>query len=235
MTSRPPKAWRPPLNISEALKVILAAACNLKSDRWDEFCDNIVHDPEWIVLRSYGLRSSVSNFTRKEVQSTLDALTLLLVLSSSALPDSIQDKFMETFISWLEIGGLKISALLKGGPAYIALRNDLFLCENQIPMTLLKRVIRKCYFLQGKNSYSDTVRKDPHKDLRKEFLHNILKNLVCEMCTEIFVEPCSSMEIFCKLIDDYYHVGYAHLCLCLQNTDYFWYQEVVSCNQIAST
>ncbi len=75
---------------SEALKISLAAACNLKSDRWDEFCDNIVHDPENIVLRSYGLHSSVPNFTRKEVQFllTLDALTLLLVLSSSALPDS---------------------------------------------------------------------------------------------------------------------------------------------------
>ncbi|CAK9235543.1 unnamed protein product [Sphagnum troendelagicum] len=188
---------------SEALKIGLAAACNLKSDRWDEFCDNIVHDPEKIMLRSYGLHSSPANFTRKEVQSllTLDALTLLLVLSSSALPNSIQEDLMEEFISWLEIGDLKIRALLKEGVAYSALRNDLFLCENQIPMALLKRVISKCYFLQGK-MYSYTVLNTPYVDRRKEFLHTILKNLVCKMCSEIFVEPCPDKKELDELIDD---------------------------------
>ncbi|CAM6002026.1 unnamed protein product [Sphagnum balticum] len=158
---------------SEALKISLAAAYNL-SHRWEEFCDDVVPRPENIALRSYGLHSGATNFTRKEVQSllTLDALTLLLVLSSSALPDSFQ--------SSVEIPGSAIRALLKGGAAYGALRNDLFLCENQIPLTLLKKVIKKCYFLHGKNSCSDIVLKDPHKDLRKEYLHNILKNLDCE-------------------------------------------------------
>jgi hypothetical protein len=198
---------------SEVLKISLAAACNL-SDRWDKFCDNVVHDPVKMVLRAYGLHSSVTNFTRKEVQSllTLDALTLLLVLSSSALPNSIQEEIMENFISSLEIGGLKISALLKGGAAYSALRNDLFLCENQIPMTLLKRVVKKCYFLQGKSSYSDTFLKNPHEDRRKEFLHTILKNLVWKMCIEIFVEPCSSIEIFSKVIDVDHDVGVFNDC-----------------------
>jgi hypothetical protein len=188
---------------SEALKIRLAAACNL-SDRWDEFCGDVVPYPANMALRSYGLHSSATNFSRKEVQSllTLDALTLLLVLSSSALPNSFQ--------SSVEIGSSKIRALLKGGAAYGALRNDLFLCENQIPMTLLKKVIKKCYFLHGQNSCSDIVLKGPHKDLRQEFLHNILKNLVCKMCTEIFVEPSSSVEAFRKSLDD--HVGYFHGC-----------------------
>jgi hypothetical protein len=86
-------------------------------------------------------------------------------------------------------------------------------------MTLLKRVINKCYFLQGKNSYSDTLLKDPYKDLTEEFLHNILKNLVCKMCIEIFVKPCSSIEQFGKLIDDNYPVGCfndcAHIFACV--------------------
>ncbi|CAK9235541.1 unnamed protein product [Sphagnum troendelagicum] len=195
---------------SEALKISLAAAYNL-SHRWEEFCDDVVPRPENIALRSYGLHSGATNFTRKEVQSllTLDALTLLLVLSSSALPDSFQ--------SSVEIPGSAIRALLKGGAAYGALRNDLFLCENQIPLTLLKKVIKKCYFLHGKNSCSDIVLKDPHKDLRKEYLHNILKNLVCKMCTEIFVQPCSTVKDFRKSLDD--HVGYfdgcAHIFACV--------------------
>ncbi len=61
-------------------------------------------DPEKIVRRSYGLHSSVLNFTRNEVQSllTLDALILLLVLSSSLSRNSTQEGIMKDFISWLE-------------------------------------------------------------------------------------------------------------------------------------
>jgi hypothetical protein len=209
---------------SEALKICLAAACNLKSDRWDEFCDNIVHDPERIVLRSYGLRSSVSNFTKIEVQSllTLDALTLVLVLSSLALPDSIQEELMKNFMLCLE-GGSEIGALLKRGAAYSALRSDLFLCENQIPIVLLERVIRNRYFLQGKNSCSDTFRKNPHEDGTKEYLHMILKHLVSKMCTDIFVHPCEDFhsEIVSKFLGDHYHVGCfddcAHIFACVYN------------------
>jgi hypothetical protein len=233
---------------SEGLKISLAAACNLKSDRrdkvcdnqrdegsdngWNEFCDNVVHNPDKLVLKSYGLHpSNTTNFSKKEVQSllTLDALTLLLVLSSLVLPNPYsqeelnrEQKLMIRFILWLEKGGLKIRALLKDGVAYNALRNDLFLLENQIPMALLKKVISKSYLLpKGKNSYSDTFQDliNPHSHLRKEFLHVILKNVVYRMCIEIFVEPYADITQFLKLIHVQYHVGdfedCAHIFACV--------------------
>jgi hypothetical protein len=122
---------------------------------------------------------------------------------------------MKNFISWLEIGGLKIRALLKEGVAYTALRNDLFLCENQIPMVWLESVISKCYFLQGKNSYSDTFLKNPHEDRTKEFLHTILKSLVFKMCSQIFVEPCPPTKKIVKLIDVGYFDDCAHIFACV--------------------
>jgi hypothetical protein len=211
---------------SEDLKISLAAACNLKSDRWEEFCDNVVDDPKLMVLRSYCLHPSVAtNFSRKEVQSllTLDALTLLLVLSSLLSPDSPdspEEKLFEDFILWLETGGLKIRALLKDGVAYNALWNDLFLFENQIPMDLLNNVISKCYLLpKGQNSYSDTFQdlKNPQSSLRKKFLHKILRNLVCRMCIEIFVKP--DRETLSHLIEANYPVGSledcAHIFACV--------------------
>jgi hypothetical protein len=214
---------------SEGLKISLAAACNLKSDRrdkvcdkkpdevsdnrrdeacdngWNEFCDNVVHNLDEMVLKSYGLHpSNTTNFSKKEVQSllTLDALTLLLVLSSLLSPPcthssrpSRKEILLNHFICLLETGGLKIWALLRDGVAYNALWNDLFLFENQIPMDLLKNVISKCYYLLPKklNSYLDTFKKldNPQSSLRKEFLHKILRNLVCKMCIEIFEKPCS--------------------------------------------
>ncbi|CAK9236403.1 unnamed protein product [Sphagnum troendelagicum] len=68
---------------SEALKISLAAAFNLKSKRWEKFCDKVVHKPEEMA-RLYGLHATTTNFSRKEVQSllTLDALTLLLPSSN---------------------------------------------------------------------------------------------------------------------------------------------------------
>jgi hypothetical protein len=227
---------------SEGLKISLAAACNLKSDRWDkdsdnhwdkdrdnrwdEFCNNVVDDPELMVLRSYGLHPSVAtNFSRKEVQSllTLDALTLLLVLSSCALPNSYREEtLMNMFMEWFEKGGLNIRALLKEGVDYTALRNDLFLFENQIPMNLLKKVISKSYLLpKGENYYSNIFQElmDPHSDLRRVFLHKILKNIVCKMCIEIFKKPCADITEFPDLFDVNYPVGdfdqCAHIFACV--------------------
>jgi hypothetical protein len=219
---------------SEGLKISLAAACNLKSDRWDkdrdnrwdDFCDNVVDDPELMVLRSYGLHPSVAtNFSRKEVQSllTLDALTLLLVLCSWALPNSYnEERLMDMFMLWFVRGGLKIRALLKEGVAYTALRNDLFLFENQIPMNLLKKVISKSYLLpKGENYLSHFFQElmDPDSDLRIEFLHKILKNIVCKMCIQIFKKPCADIKEFPDLFDANYRVGRfddcAHIFACV--------------------
>jgi hypothetical protein len=234
---------------SEGLKISLAAACNLKSDRrdkvsdkkpdkvsdnrrdeachnrWTEFCDKVVHNPDEMVLKSYGLHPSVTtNFSKKEVQSllTLDALTLLLVLSYLALCNSPSERLIEDFISWLETGGLEFRALLNHGVAYNALMYDLFLFENQIPMDLLKNVISKCYLLpKGQNPHSDTFQElnNPQSPLSKEFLHKILMNLICQMCIEIFEKPCSEEETLSDLIDTNYPVGSledcAHIFACV--------------------
>jgi len=234
---------------SEGLKISLAAACNLKSDRrnkvcdkkpdevshnrrdeacdngWNDFCGNVVHNLDEMVLKSYGLHpSNTTNFSRKEVQSllTLDALTLLLVLSSFPSDPFSQEKLLKDFISWLETGGLEIRALLTDGVAYHALWNDLFLFENQIPMDLLKNVISKCYLLRkGQNSYSDTFQElnNPQSSLTKELLHKFLRNVVCRMCFQIFVEPSSDQNPLSYSIDANYPVGslenYAHIFACV--------------------
>jgi len=238
-----------PTTESEGLKISLAAACNLKSDRrdkvcdkkphevsenrrdeacdngWNEFCDNVVHNLDDMVLKSYGLHpSNTTNFTKKEVQSllTLDALTLLLLLS--AVPSHSRDSppSREEILSkdLLEIGGLKIKALLKPEVAYIGLGRDLFLFENQIPMDLLKNVISKSHLLlKGQNSHSDIFQElnHPQSSLGKKFLHNILRNLVCQMCRQIFVNPCS--ETLSDLIDANYPEGgledCAHIFACV--------------------
>jgi hypothetical protein len=137
-------------------------------------------------------------------------------------PDSPQEILLKNFIQLLGTGGLKIRALLKDGVAYSALSNDLFLFENQIPMDLLKNVISKCYLLpKGQNSYSDTFQElnNPQSSLRKKFLHKILSDVVCQMCTEIFVKPCSDQETLSNLIDANYPVGgledCAHIFACV--------------------
>ncbi|CAM6033388.1 unnamed protein product [Sphagnum compactum] len=222
---------------SEGLKISVAAACNLKSDRrdkvcdkkqgevsdnrrdeacdngWNEFCDNVVHNLDKMVLKSYGLHpSNTTNFSKKEVKSllTLDAFTLLLVLSSLPSRDSPEETLLKNFIPGLETGRLKIRALLKYGVAYNALWNDLFLFENQIPMDLLTNVISECHLLpKGQNSYSDTFQElnNPQPSLRKQFLRKILRNLVRKMCIQIFEKPCSEKETLFDLIDANYPVG----------------------------
>jgi len=189
---------------SEGLKISLAAACNLKSKGWDEFCDKVVHEPEEMA-RSYGLHSNTTKFSKKEVQSllTLDALTLHLVLSSLPSAPFPQEKLLKDFILRLGAGGFKIRALLKNGVAYKALQNDLFLFENQIPMDLLKNVNSNCCYLLSSQ--------------RKEFLHKILMNLVRKMCIDIFENLDSDQEPF--LIDTKYDVGdfedCAHIFACV--------------------
>jgi hypothetical protein len=69
---------------SEVLKISLAAACKLNPDEWDKFCADVVDNPADMMLKSYGIYSSVTERSPQEVQYllTLDALTVVLVLSS---------------------------------------------------------------------------------------------------------------------------------------------------------
>ncbi len=143
---------------SEVLKISLAAACKLNPDEWDKFCADVVDNPADVMLKSYGIYSSVTELSPKEVQYllTLDALTLVLLLSSfSRAPESELDQahfcwLPNLFIRSLVAGDFNIEALVKNRVAYCMMWDDLFLCENQIPMALMKKAISKCYGLLRK-------------------------------------------------------------------------------------
>jgi hypothetical protein len=141
---------------SEVLKISLAAACKLNPDEWDKFCADVVDNPANMMLKSYGIYSSVTEPSPKEVQYllTLDALTLVLVLSSlSRAPESKRrhaQQIPNLFIGSLVAGDFNIEALVKYGVVYCTIWEDLFLCENQIPMALMKKAISKCYGLLRK-------------------------------------------------------------------------------------
>ncbi len=121
---------------SEVLKISLAAACKLNPDEWENFCADVVDNPADMMLKSYGIYSSVTELSPKEVQYllTLDALTLVLVLSSlSRAPESERGHAQQSpnlFIGSLVAGGFNIEALVKYGVAYCTIWEDLFLCEN---------------------------------------------------------------------------------------------------------
>ncbi|KAH9574182.1 hypothetical protein CY35_01G042800 [Sphagnum magellanicum] len=155
---------------SEDLKIALAAACELRS--WDEFCASVVGDPV-PVLREYGLDHSESKFSMGQIQCllTLDALTIFLVFVN----DTYNGKLDES----MKIGA-RVIALLKPRLQYFSLYSDLFLFDNQIPITLLKKVIRKYYDekLIGPNS----TLIDQHL-----MLNVILTTAVSNMCKYIFV------------------------------------------------
>jgi hypothetical protein len=123
---------------SEVLKISFAAACKLNPDELDKFCADFVDNPADMMLKSYRIYSSVTELSTKGVQYllTLDALTLVLVLSSlwrvpKSVPDQAQVCWLPNlFIGSLVAGGFNIGALVKNGVAYSTIWDDLFLCEN---------------------------------------------------------------------------------------------------------
>jgi len=208
---------------SEVLKISLAAACKLNSDdAWDEFCADVVDNPADMMLKSYGIYSSVPELSPKESQYllTLDALTLVLVLSSSRrMPRSERDLFM----GWLVPGGFNIAALVKYGVAYCRFLDDLYLCENQIPMALMKKAIMalmkkaisKCYGLLPEESRPLRLRElgNPDCNVTKKLLDRILKSVTIVMCTMFFAEPFhKKRELVWNLIDVNYEVGELENC-----------------------
>ncbi len=211
---------------SEVLKISLAAACKLNPDEWDKFCADIVDNPADMMLKSYGIYSSATELSPQEVQYllTLDALTLVLVLSS--LPRAIESeldqaqvcRLPDLFIGSLVAGGFNIEALVKDGVAYCMIWNDLFLCENQIPIALMKKVISKCYGLlpaERKSNYFPELRglENPDSNVTKNLLDRILKIVACDMCYKFFAEPCPHKKAdLLELIDVNYEVGKLENC-----------------------
>jgi hypothetical protein len=208
---------------SEVLKISLAAACKLEPDKWDEFCADVVDNPADVKLKSYGIYSSETELSLKEVQYllTLDALTLVLVLSlvSHALdqPQQLPSLFIWSMID----GGFDIVAILVKAPATSsAILDDLFLCENHIPMALMKKAISKCYGLLPEKSPNLRELENPDSDVTKELFDRILKIVAYVMCYRFFAEPCPDKkdDLF-ELINLRYKVGelenYAHIFACI--------------------
>ncbi|KAH9555845.1 hypothetical protein CY35_08G137500 [Sphagnum magellanicum] len=217
---------------SEVLKISLAAACQLKPDNWENFCAAVVDNPADMMLNSYGIYPSVTELSTKEVQYllTLDALTLVLVLSSySRAPESEPDqapKLPFFFLKALVDGGFDIEDLLKvNGVAYCAIWDDLLLCENQIPMALIKRAITSCYGLlpeERKFNYFVSLRQldNPDSNVTTTLLDRILKNVACNMCCLFFAEPCPDIKAnISQFIDVNYTVdkleNCAHVFACI--------------------
>jgi hypothetical protein len=164
---------------SEVLKISLAAVFELKPDEWDKFCADFVVDPA-DVKKSYGIYSGTEP-SLKEVQYrlTLDALALFMILNViPGFDRSLIDRF-------------NIDAWLKRG-VNVGIYDDLLLCENQIPLALMKKAISKCHGLlpEERKSNEFPVLKDPDSDRTKKLLDRILKFNLCLMCYRIFAEPC---------------------------------------------
>jgi hypothetical protein len=209
---------------SEDLKISLAAACKLNHNEWDKFCADVVDNPADMMLKPYGISSSVRKFSPKKAQYllTLDALTLVLVLSSaSRAPESEPDedqKLPNLFIRSLVAGGFNIEALVKDVVAYCRFWDDLLLCENQIPIALMKKAISKCYGLlpgERKSNYFPDLREleIPDSNVTKKLLDTILKFVAYTTCSLFFAEPCTDKEKdLLKLINEKYEVGKLENC-----------------------
>jgi len=165
------------------MKISFAAACNLNQDEWDKFRGDVVDNPADMKLKSYGIYSNVTELSPKEVQYllTLDALTLVLVLSSATvafdqryqlqrLPLGQSVRLPNLFIESLVTGGFIIEALMTDRATHFpTLLHDLFLCENQSPMALMSKVISNCYELlpeERKSNYFSEVRGTEKSGLR---------------------------------------------------------------------
>jgi hypothetical protein len=231
----------PQASRSESVVLIIsfAAACKLNWDEWDEFCAAFVDNPA-DMLKIYGINSSVTENIRKEVQYqlTLDALTIVLELSSIRrghywaqqfhdsfnrslqLPDSFIRSLQlpSLFISSLVAGGFNIDGLMQyRGLHYCTILDDLFLCENQIPMTLMKKAFSKCYGLlpeERRSNYFPELREliNPDSNVTKQLLDTILKYATVLACRSIFADPFPDKNSPLNIINVNYEVGKLENC-----------------------
>ncbi len=147
---------------SERLKMNLTVDCGL-GPIWDKFCDEVVDEPE-TFMKLYGLNHVINLNSKREVQHKLilDALTLILL----------------TFCDGELVFPTRLKTLLEPRAPYIFLWKDLFLFENQIPMSLLKKVFWKCL---------ENLVEPIWKKLELVLLHRIWAIHAYQMCRYIFV------------------------------------------------
>jgi hypothetical protein len=219
---------------TEVLKISLAAACKVNPVEWDDFCDGVVENTADVILNSYGIDFDVTKFNHKEAMYllTLDALTLVLILCSSSrapysVPDEVSKHWLPNFfIASLVVGGFNIELLVRYREAIL---DDIFLCENQIPMALMKNVISKLYkLLPEELRYNLQVLylnselgelENPDSNVTKKLLDAILKIVTFTACGKFFAEPFSDK----KYLDNLYDVNYgvdkfencAHIFACI--------------------
>jgi hypothetical protein len=179
-----------------------------------------VDNPADVKLKSYGIYS-VTEPSPKEVQYllTLDALTLVLVLSSLCGKFDQPQQLPSLFIRSLVHGGFNVvDTLMMSAVFPFDIFHDLFLCENQIPMALMKKAISKCYGLlseERKSDYFPNLREleNPDSDVTKELLDRILKIVANKMCHRFFAEPCPDKKYdLLELINFNYEVGKLENC-----------------------
>ncbi len=197
---------------SESMKLRLAAACNLKPFTWDTFCAHVVNDPKG-TMSSYGLDHRVTIFNRKEVQYllTIDALTLLLVLTrhvigSSELVDILakDTKAMDSLLlPKMQSSNMQSSNMPSSNMQFIGLSDDLFLLENQVPMALLTKVMNKC---------SEILNDQKKPFSPQKLLDSSLKAIAKQMCLSVFTGPTSDKEKFEASIEAKFLVGELEKC-----------------------
>ncbi|CAM6008668.1 unnamed protein product [Sphagnum balticum] len=144
----------------------------------------------------------VTIFNRKEVQYllTLDALTLLLVLTRHVDGSPIlvnilakDTKAMDRLLlPKMQSSNMPSSnmPLESSNMPFIGLSDDLFLLENQVPMDLLTKVMIKCSeILNDQKKRSLRKREIPDPFLPQELLDSSLKAIAKQMCFSVFIGP----------------------------------------------
>jgi hypothetical protein len=147
-----PKEWRLGLHNYEAtsaaedLKTSIREAFGLANEAtWNDFCDDVVDHNYYVsLLRSYGLDHPPTPFNEAEVKSSLvlDALVLILRLARPSR-DDLGGRPRHIF-------NPAVRSILDKPLVRLRLRAvqlDFFLVENQIPLTLLKKAVKKLIHL----------------------------------------------------------------------------------------
>lgn len=133
-------------SVAEDLKTSIQEAFGLANEAtWNDFCDDVVDHNYYVsLLRSYGLDHSPTPYNEVEKKSSLvlDALALILRLARPSRDD---------------LGGRPryifnpaIRSILDKPLVRLRLRGmqlDIFLVENQMPLALLKKAVKKLIHL----------------------------------------------------------------------------------------
>ncbi|KAH9561015.1 hypothetical protein CY35_06G139900 [Sphagnum magellanicum] len=131
---------------AEDLKTSIREAFGLANEvTWNDFCDDVVDHNYYVsLLRSYGLDHPPTPFTEVEVKSSLvlDALVLILRFAQPSRDDlggCPRHIFNPAVRSILDKPLVRLRLR--------AMQLDIFLVENQMPLALLKKAVKKLIHL----------------------------------------------------------------------------------------